>query len=104
MIDNNSKLSCEQKKILKSNSDKIYYANSALEDYLNNNSAENNDAITNIFKKIEEFWKQKQTTNERELLNLSNDLVNEIEKTYDLLGRETFIFYKDGIVEYKWNK
>ena len=103
MIDKNSKISSEQKKILKSNSDKIYYANSALEDYLENNFAKNNDAINNIFKKIGDFWKQKQIINECELLNLSNDLVNEIEKIYDLLGREKFTFYADGMVEYKWN-
>ncbi len=104
MNDNNSKLSCEQKKILKSNSDKIYHANFAFEDYLDNSSSINNDAINSIFKKIGEFWKLKQTAPECELMILSNDLVNEIEKIYDLLGRENFKFYNDGVVEYKWNK
>lgn len=104
MIDNNSKLNCEQRKILKLNSDKIYYANFAFEDCLDNNPLKkNNELVSDIFKRIGEFWKLKQTFSDCEILNLSNDLVKDIEKVYDLLGRENFKFYNDGVVEYKWN-
>lgn len=103
MIDNNSKLSVKDRKKLKSNSDKIYYANFAFEDYLDNNLSQNNVEIKDVLKKIGNFWKLKQTTSGCEILNLSDDLVKEVEKIYDLLGRENFTFYSDGVVEYKWN-
>lgn len=104
MRDNNLKLSYEQKKTLKLNSDKIYYASFAFEDYSDNNPSKNNDTINDIFKRIGVFWKLKQTASECELLNLSNSLVEDIEKIYNLLGRENFKFYDDGVVEYIWNK
>lgn len=104
MSDNDLKLSYEQKKTLKLNSDKIYYASLAFEDYSDNNPSKNNDTINAIFKRIGVFWKLKQTVSEGELLSISNDLATDVEKIYNLLGRENFKFYDDGVVEYIWNK
>lgn len=104
MIKNNSNLICQNKITLKLNSDKIYFASFAFEDYSDNNPSKYNDIYNDIFKRIGEFWNLKQTLNEKALLNLSNDLVKDIEKIYNLLGRENFIFYNDGVVEFKHNK
>ena len=103
-MDNCSKLNFEDQKKLQANSKIIYYANFAFEDYLDNNPSKNNDAINDILKRIGVFWKLKQTARECELLSISNNLVTDIEKIYNLLGRENFKFYDDGVVEYIWNK
>ena len=104
MVNNDSNLSVEDKKTLKSNSNIIYYASFAFEDYLDNNPSKNSDSINDIFKRIGDFWKLKQAADECEILHVSNDLVKDIEKFYDIFGRENFKFYDDGVVEYIWNE
>lgn len=41
---------------------------------------------------------------EEELLKSSHKLVQQFEDIFNTVGRDKFIFYEDGDVNYKWGK
>ncbi|MBO5102925.1 MAG: hypothetical protein J6C13_02410 [Clostridia bacterium] len=73
----------------------------ALEDYADDT---NDEQIYNFepFKKLNFFRENKATMNEQELLSITEEIFVGFNKLIEEIGKEKFIFYDDGGVEYIW--
>ncbi|MFQ6773224.1 MAG: hypothetical protein ACLRFG_01975 [Clostridia bacterium] len=74
----------------------------ALEDYADfNNKYEifNDEA----FVSYEQYVKTYKSLTEKELLELTTTISKKFDELFDKIGRDKFIFYDDGDVEYIWD-
>ena len=87
----------------KFNARKILKGSLAIESYedFTGNSLDLSDRV---FKELSEYRKNKPNMTEEELLKASYELVEKFNILFDKIGKEKFIFYDDGDVEYKWEK
>lgn len=95
----NNNLDLDQK--IKFNIRKIYKGQLAIEDYLDTNNVKDSpEKVKLVFQKISEYREIKPTLNKEELLMLTDDVCKALEDAYNEIGRDNFIFYDDGDVNY----
>ena len=87
----------------KANSCKILNSSLAIESYQDFTGDEDSE-ISQAYKKLGLYYKNKPVMTEEELLKTSYELVKIFDAIFDKIGREKFIFYDDGDVNYKWGK
>lgn len=78
-------------------------ASLAIENYANCNKLDdiyNDDAFT----LLKEYRSNKLEMNEQELLEITFNIFKKFNLLFDKIGREKFIFYDDGDVNYIWDK
>lgn len=75
----------------------------ALEDYEDDTGKEYTKDEKKIFDDLKLLRKEKNTMEEQELIIRSKDILSKLNKLLDKIGREKFIFYNDGDINYKWN-
>ena len=80
---------------------KYFKASLALEDYAD---CESKDEIYNdkAFLLLNEYRKNEKNMNEQELLISTTKIVESFDKLFEKIGKEKFIFYDDGDVNYIW--
>lgn len=59
--------------------------------------------LDQLYEKIYYFRKEKDNLTEEEQLKLTTDILNDCEKMVDIAGRDKFIFYEDGDINYIWD-
>lgn len=87
---------------LKKNMSKIMDLSLAFENYCDNTGS-NLDFLNEIYKKASDLRNKKDLLGEEEQIKISNEIINDFEKLLDTVGRDKFIFYDDGSIEYKWD-
>lgn len=86
---------------IKLNTRKILCGQLAIEDYLDMQYIKKDPENVSIaFKKIKNYRQVKTALSKEDLLKLTNEVCDALEKAYDELGRENFTFYEDGDVNY----
>lgn len=87
--------------LLKIKSKEIFKLDLALEDYEDDT---NNDIplLNEINLKLKDFRKTKDSMSIDEQLKKSDDILKKFNDVLDLIGRENFIFYEDGDINYIW--
>lgn len=83
------------------NMSKVLDIQLALENY-QDNTGENTDLINKAFSEISILRKSENELSEEERLNSSKNLLIKLNKLLDEIGREKFIFYDDGDIDYIW--
>ena len=84
------------------NMSKILSRSLAVESYTDN-TLEYTSFMEEIDTDIRELRKIKDSLNEEDKVIRTNKVLEKFEKLFDKVGREKFIFYEDGNVEYKWD-
>lgn len=84
-------------------SKKNFKASLALESYMDF-TGDNRKEIKEIFKLVSEYYKRKNDLNANELMDFSNKMSVQYENVFDIIGRENFIFYEDGDINFNWPK
>lgn len=76
----------------------------AFEGYVDNTNA-NLPLLEQIYKEISDLRKDrdKGILNDKDKISRSNAILNNFEKLLNIVGRDKFIFYEDGGIEYKWD-
>ena len=87
----------------KFNGRKILKGSLAIESYQDFTGDEDAE-ISQAYKKLGQYYKNKPVMTEEELLKTSYELVEIFDAIFDKIGRDKFIFYDDGDVNYKWEK
>ncbi len=59
--------------------------------------------LDKIYEKIYYLREEKNNLTEEKQLELATDILNDCEKMVDIAGRDKFIFYEDGDVNYIWD-
>lgn len=67
------------------------------------NTGENIPLSHQIDKEISDLRKAKNDLNDEEKNARANEILNHFEELFDLIGRDRFIFYDDGKIEYIWD-
>ena len=72
--------------------------------YVDNTNA-NLPLLEQIYKEISDLRKDrdKGILNDKDKISRSNAILNNFEKLLNIVGRDKFIFYEDGGIEYKWD-
>jgi len=81
---------------------RIYYISLALENYFDNRH-ENKELIDEGFAIIKDFRQQRTLLDNTKLLKLSKNVLEKLDCILNSLGKEKFVFYDDGSIEYKWD-
>lgn len=84
------------------NLSKIYNLSLAIESYVDN-TGNNIDTFNEINLLIRKLRSKKDIMTNDQINNLTNDILKKIDIFLDMVGREKFVFYEDGVVEYKWD-
>ena len=84
------------------NMSKILYLQLAFEDYCDSIGNEPKSYIQ-INEKTKQLREQKNQLDENTKIKISLDILEQYEDLLNTVGKEKFIFYKDGSIEYKWN-
>ena len=76
----------------------------AFEGYVDNTNA-NLPLLEQIYQEISDLRKDRDRgiLNDKDKISRSNAILNNFEKLLNIVGRDKFIFYEDGKVEYKWD-
>lgn len=76
----------------------------AFEGYVDNTNA-NLPLLEQIYKEISDLRKDRDRgiLNDKDKISRSNAILNNFEKLFNIVGKDKFIFYEDGKVEYKWD-
>ncbi len=80
----------------------IFRISLALEDYQDHTN-KNNDLINEAFELVNYFNTIKDDLSKEEKLKKSNELLLKLDYVFNIIGKEKFIFYNDGDVNYKWD-
>lgn len=83
------------------NMSKILYMQLAFEDYCDNTGNEP-ELYIKINEKTKQLREQKNQLDENTKIKISLDILEQYEDLLNIVGKEKFIFYKDGSIEYKW--
>ena len=59
--------------------------------------------IDKVFDKINEYREKKDALSDEELLTITNDIIKKSDKIIDLVGKDNYIFYDDGAINYIWS-
>lgn len=84
--------------------DNIYFmlkAQLALESYEDDNNIEV-PVIQEAYSKHKEFRNLRSSLNIEKQLSLSNDIIEKYNEAFDHVGRDNFVFYEDGDINYIW--
>ncbi len=84
------------------NMSKILYLQLAFEDYCDHSENEP-ELYIKINKKTKQLREQKNKLDEDTKIKISLDILEQYEELLKIVGKENFIFYKDGSIEYKWD-
>ena len=78
----------------------------ALEDYgLHTNGKENINLLNEAYSEIHNLRvKRDKLNDEKTLVNESKNLLKKLYEILDKIGKEKFIFYDEGGINYDWNK
>jgi len=87
----------------KSNDRKILKASLALENYADCNNR-NNIYNDECFVMLNEYYKNKPNMSEQQLLETTSLLVEKFDLLFNKIGRDNFIFYDDGDINFIWKK
>lgn len=85
---------------LKEKSKRIYYLSLAFENYEDLGKKKipyKKETLDNLKK----LWKTSLRLDYNTRLNLINSILNDYEEILDIIGKDNFIFYEDGVIEYK---
>ena len=76
----------------------------AFEGYVDNTNA-NLPLLEQIYQEISDLRKDRDRgmLNDKDKISRSNAILNNFEKLFNIVGKDKFIFYEDGKVEYKWD-
>ena len=80
----------------------ILYLQLAFEDYCDSIGNEP-ELYIQINEKTKQLREQKNQLDENTKIKISLDILEQYEDLLNTVGKEKFIFYKDGSIEYKWN-
>ena len=84
------------------NMSKILDLQLAFESYIDN-TGKNIPLLEQTYKNISNLRKNKDELGDEEKNIISNEILNNFEKLLDMVGRDKFIFYEDGKIEYEWD-
>lgn len=84
------------------NMSKILDLQLAFESY-EDNTGEKMSLLEQIYQDINNLRKRKNELDSKEKVETSNEILINFEKLLDAVGRDKFIFYDDGKIEYKWD-
>ena len=73
----------------------------ALESYEDDNN-ENNLLLIETNKDLGKFRKEINNLNIEEQISISTKIINNYEEVLNIVGRDNFIFYEDGDINYIW--
>lgn len=73
----------------------------ALESYEDDNN-ENNLLLIETNKDLGKFRKEINNLNVEEQISISTKIINNYEEVLNIVGRDNFIFYEDGDINYIW--
>ena len=88
-------------KELKEKYNKIVRYSLAIESYLDNGE-KNIPEIDELINEEGEFYKNYKIKSLEENLSIANDILEKYNKLISILGKEKFIIYDDGDIEYNW--
>lgn len=86
---------------IENNLTRILKISLALESY-QDNVGENNDIIDKAFDIIGSLRERREFLTKKEQLEETNKVLAKLNEVLDIVGREKFIFYDDGDINYKW--
>ncbi len=87
---------------LEKNLSKILDMQLAIEDYELNTKIEH-DEVNLAFDTLNNFRRTRKSMNKREEIIESEKVLNSLNNALDVIGRDKFIFYDDGDINYKWD-
>lgn len=87
---------------LEKNMSKILYYQLAFEDYSDYTGNEPK-LYREINEKTQLLRNQKEQLDENTKIKMSLDILKQYDDLLKMVGKEKFIFYDDGSIEYKWN-
>lgn len=84
------------------NMSKILDLQLAFESY-EDNTGEKMSLLEQIYQDINNLRKRKNELDSKEKVETSSEILINFEKLLNIVGRDKFIFYDDGKIEYKWD-
>ncbi len=86
------------------NMSKILNLQLVFEDY-EDNTGEELPLLYQIYDDIHNLRQDRDNNNlsDKDKISRSNAILNNFEKLFNIVGKDKFIFYEDGKVEYKWD-
>lgn len=75
----------------------------AFEDYTDNTGNYDVLQINEAFDKLKEFRNSKNALSEKEQKEFLNKILDKFNESLDIVGRDKFVFYDDGDINYIWN-
>ena len=85
------------------NMSKIFYLDLAFESY-EDDIHTSIPFLNKICNDINYLRKNKELLKDNEKLKMSQNILSDFNQLLDMVGREKFYFYDDGVIEYKWNR
>ena len=73
----------------------------AFESY-QDDTGNNIDLLDKAYEDLAQFRKEKDKFSDSEKLRLSKEILEKFDNVLDIIGRENFIFYDDGDINYIW--
>ncbi len=86
---------------IKNNMKRIFYLDLSFESYTDNTKNEP-ELLVQTIKKLNNYRENKDKLSLEEKLSETEEILKNFDMLLDMVGRENFIFYEDGSVEYKW--
>jgi hypothetical protein len=86
---------------LKKNSKLLFKLDLAFESYEDDNNV-NIPLLNEVTMEFNEFRKKKENMNIEEQHNKTEELLKKYDKVLNIVGRDNFIFYDDGDINYIW--
>ena len=82
---------------------RVFRYDLAFEDYEDDNGVTLKE-LDPIYEGLKEYRAKlkENLLNEVELIKITDKIINQFDKVVDIIGKEKFIFYDDGGVEYIW--
>ena len=80
---------------------KNYYASLALENY-EDNTGTNNKIIEDAWDLLSQYRKTKDSLSITERIEFAKKISEKLDLAINEIGREEFIFYDDGVINYIW--
>ena len=75
----------------------------AFEDYTDNTGNYDVLQINEAFDKLKKFRNSKNALSEKEQKEFLNKILDKFNESLDIVGRDKFVFYDDGDINYIWN-
>ena len=87
---------------LDKNLSKILYIQLAIENYELNTGIEH-DEVNHAFEVLNKFRTKRKNLTEEEQFKESKEVLDLLNTALNVIGRDKFIFYEDGDINYKWD-